>query len=70
VRRSFNTAVPVTQDPHPVPIREAIAQLVSDYHPTQFRSFQVERHGDWARVTAFLPSGTAEPVVREVILED
>lgn len=63
-------AIPVTADPQPVEIREAIAELIRDFYPTELRSFQVDRISpDRAVITAWIPSRIGERVAREVYFE-
>jgi hypothetical protein len=56
--------------PHPPEIREVIAELVRDYHPTEVRNFQVERiSADRAVVTCEIPNRVGEKITREVYFE-
>jgi hypothetical protein len=56
---------------HVPEVREAIAQLVRDYHPTEVRNFKVDRVSpDRAIITADVPSVIGQQVVTEVYIDD
>lgn len=58
MRRSSATAVPVLQDPHPAPVRQAIRDLIRDWVPVELRDIEVfQRDDDWYQVTANTPAG-------------
>lgn len=70
MRRSSAHAAPVTGWPHDPEVREAIAELVRDYHPTEVRNFRVDRIApDRAVITADVPSQIGHQVVREVYFD-
>lgn len=66
-----DTLVPVTGVAEIPEIREAIAQLIRDYHPTVVRNFKVDRVSpDRAIITADVPSQIGQQVVTEVYIDD
>lgn len=59
MRRSFNTAVPVTAKPYPSEVRAAISELIADYAPVELADVDAhQKHpGDPIRITGTLPNG-------------
>ena len=65
---STATAVPVNEPPLEAEIREAIAELVRDFHPNEFRSFEVVRTEDGAVIHAWTGTHAVPRITREVYL--
>ena len=59
MRRSFNTAVPVTAKPYPAEVREAIRDLIADYAPVELAGVDAhQKHaGDPIQIIGTLPNG-------------
>jgi len=68
MRHNFQSAVPVTKEPHPPQVRAEIAQMISDYAPTELTGFQVDFRNDYAVITASVRSEIDQRVLREVEL--